>query len=191
MTLEDIKRVQEKFIAAAIRCKKAGYDGVELHGAHSYLIAQFFSKYYNRRTDAYGGSLENRCRFIDEIIAGIRAKLGRYPISVRICGDEMTDEPASSRWRTAWRSAATWRPRHRLHQHFQFGQLLERQRQLRALLLHPRLEEARGQGLQGGAVHPRHRHQHHQGPGFRRIFAGGGVSDFVAWAAASSRTRSS
>ena len=57
MTLEDIKRVQEKFIAAAIRCKKAGYDGVELHGAHSYLIAQFFSKYYNRRTDAYGGSL--------------------------------------------------------------------------------------------------------------------------------------
>ena len=93
MTLEDIKRVQEKFIAAAIRCKKAGYDGVELHGAHSYLIAQFFSKYYNRRTDAYGGSLENRCRFIDEIIAGIRAKLGRYPISVRICGDEMTDEP--------------------------------------------------------------------------------------------------
>jgi len=68
MTLEDIKRVQEKFIAAAIRCKKAGYDGVELHGAHSYLIAQFFSKYYNRRTDAYGGSLENRFLFIDEII---------------------------------------------------------------------------------------------------------------------------
>ena len=93
MTLEDIQRVQEKFIAAAVRCKKAGYDGVELHGAHSYLIAQFFSKYYNRRTDEYGGSLENRCRFIDEIIAGIRAKLGRYPISVRICGDEMTDEP--------------------------------------------------------------------------------------------------
>lgn len=93
MTLEDIKRVQDKFVAAAVRCKKAGYDGVELHGAHSYLIAQFFSKYYNRRTDAYGGSLENRCRFIDEIIDGIRAKLGRYPISVRICGDEMTPEP--------------------------------------------------------------------------------------------------
>ena len=93
MTLEDIKRVQDKFVAAAVRCKKAGYDGVELHGAHGYLIAQFFSKYYNHRTDAYGGSLENRCRFIDEIIAAIRAKLGRYPISVRICGDEMTPEP--------------------------------------------------------------------------------------------------
>lgn len=93
MTPEDIRRVQEKFVAAAVRCKKAGYDGVELHGAHGYLIAQFFSKYYNRRTDAYGGSVENRCRFIDEIIAGIRAKLGRYPIFVRICGDEMTPEP--------------------------------------------------------------------------------------------------
>ena len=90
MTLEDIARVQQKFVDAAVRCKKAGYDAVELHGAHGYLIAQFFSKYYNRRTDAYGGSVENRCRFIAEIIAGIRAKLGRYPILVRMCGDEMT-----------------------------------------------------------------------------------------------------
>lgn len=91
MTLEDIKRVEQKFIDAAVRCQKAGYDAVELHGAHGYLIAQFFSKYYNRRTDAYGGSVENRCRFIAEIIAGIRAKLGpRFPIIVRMCGDEMT-----------------------------------------------------------------------------------------------------
>ena len=93
MTLEDIKRVEEKFIAAAVRCKKAGYDGVELHAAHGYLMTQFISKYYNRRTDEYGGSVENRCRFITEVIAGIRAKLGRYPISVRMCGDEMTPEP--------------------------------------------------------------------------------------------------
>jgi len=93
MTLEDIKRVQDKFVAAAVRCKKAGYDGVELHAAHGYLMTQFISKYYNRRTDEYGGSVENRCRFITEVIAGIRAKLGRYPISVRMCGDEMTPEP--------------------------------------------------------------------------------------------------
>ena len=92
MTLEDIKRVQDKFVAAAVRCKKAGYDGVELHAAHGYLMTQFLSEYYNRRTDAYGGSLENRCRFIDEVIAAIRAKLGNYPISVRICGDEMTPQ---------------------------------------------------------------------------------------------------
>lgn len=90
MTLEDIRRVQQKFIDAAVRCKKAGYDAVELHGAHGYLIAQFFSKYYNRRTDEYGGSVENRCRFLTEIIAGIREKLGRFPILVRMCGDEMT-----------------------------------------------------------------------------------------------------
>lgn len=90
MTLEDIQRVQQKFVDAALRCKKAGYDGVELHGAHGYLIAQFFSKYYNRRTDAYGGSAENRARFVTEIIAQIRARLGRYPILVRMCGDEMT-----------------------------------------------------------------------------------------------------
>ena len=91
MTLEDIKRVQDKFVAAAVRCKKAGYDGVELHAAHGYLMTQFISKYYNRRTDDYGGSVENRCRFIAEIIAGIREKLGKnFPILVRMCGDEMT-----------------------------------------------------------------------------------------------------
>lgn len=90
MTLEDIRRVQQKFVDAAVRCRKAGYDGVELHGAHGYLIAQFFSKYYNRRADAYGGSVENRCRFIAEIIAAIREKLGRFPILVRMCGDEFT-----------------------------------------------------------------------------------------------------
>lgn len=90
MDREDIRRVQQKFVDAAVRCKKAGYDGVELHGAHGYLIAQFFSKYYNRRTDEYGGSVENRCRFLTEIIAAIRDKLGGYPILVRMCGDEMT-----------------------------------------------------------------------------------------------------
>ena len=90
MTKEDIARVQQKFIAAAVRCRQAGYDAVELHGAHGYLIAQFFSKYYNRRHDEYGGSVENRCRFIAEIITGIRQRLGRFPILVRMCGDEMT-----------------------------------------------------------------------------------------------------
>ncbi|MFI3173601.1 MAG: FAD-dependent oxidoreductase [Bacillota bacterium] len=92
MTLEDIERVQRKFVNAAVRCKKAGFDGVELHGAHSYLIAQFFSKYYNQRTDMYGGSVENRCRFVVDIIKAIRKKLGNYPLTVRISGDEMTKQ---------------------------------------------------------------------------------------------------
>lgn len=91
MSIDEIKMVQRKFVDAAIRCKKAGYDGVELHGAHSYLIGQFFSLYYNKRTDEYGGSFENRMRFVSEIIDGIREALGsRFPLSVRINGDEMT-----------------------------------------------------------------------------------------------------
>lgn len=93
MTKDDIRRIQQKFVDAAVRCQKAGYDAVELHGAHGYLIAQFFSKYYNRRQDEYGGSVKNRCRFIAEIIEQIRCRLGNFPIMVRMCGDEMTPEP--------------------------------------------------------------------------------------------------
>ncbi|MEE8716653.1 MAG: FAD-dependent oxidoreductase [Coriobacteriales bacterium] len=94
MTLDDIRRVQEKFVAAAVRCQKAGYDGVELHGAHGYLIAQFFSKYYNRRTDEYGGSVENRCRFVAEVVRAIREECGpRFAVTMRMCGDEFTDVP--------------------------------------------------------------------------------------------------
>lgn len=96
MTLEEIGQVQQKFIDAAVRCEKAGFDGVELHGAHSYLIAQFFSKYYNRRTDAYGGSFDNRMRFISEIIDGIKKVLPSYPLLVRISGDEMTPDIAGT-----------------------------------------------------------------------------------------------
>lgn len=93
MTVDEIKEIEQKFVDAAVRAKKAGYDGVELHGAHSYLIGQFFSPYYNKRTDEYGGSFANRMRFIDEIIDGIRAALGKnFPLSVRICGDEMTPD---------------------------------------------------------------------------------------------------
>lgn len=92
MTIEEIKAVQQKFIDAAVRCQKAGYDGVELHGAHSYLIAQFFSKYYNKRTDEYGGDVENRTRFISEIIEGIR-KVVRpdFVVGMRMSGDEMVE----------------------------------------------------------------------------------------------------
>lgn len=90
MTLEDIKSVQKKFVDAAVRCQKAGYDGVELHGAHSYLIAQFFSKYYNKRTDAYGGDVEGRTRFATEIIDEIRkAVRPDFVVGIRISGDEM------------------------------------------------------------------------------------------------------
>lgn len=92
MTIEQIKTLTAEFIAAAGRAQKAGADGVELHGAHGYLIQQFLSPYTNRRTDEYGGSLENRMRFLQEIIQGIRKECGAgFPISVRLSVEEFYD----------------------------------------------------------------------------------------------------
>ena len=62
------------FIAAAVRAEKAGFDGVELHGAHGYILCQYFSSSINHRDDEYGGSLENRYRILEEIIAGVRSQ---------------------------------------------------------------------------------------------------------------------
>lgn len=89
LTMEEVHAMVEKFVAGAVRAKAAGYDGVELHAAHGYLLEQFLSPYTNHRTDAYGGSMENRMRILTEIIEGIHEKCGRdYPISVRITVDE-------------------------------------------------------------------------------------------------------
>ena len=76
MTKEDILRIQNYFVQAAIRAKKAGFDGVEIHGAHLTLVSLFSSKKYNRRIDEYGGNEENRARFITEIIKKIRKAVG-------------------------------------------------------------------------------------------------------------------
>ncbi|MBQ9662824.1 MAG: FAD-dependent oxidoreductase [Oscillospiraceae bacterium] len=91
MSKAEIQLVEDNFIEGAVRAKLAGFDGVELHAAHNYLLYQFLSPYFNRREDEYGGSVENRTRVLAEIIAGIRARLGRnYPIFVRFPGDEFT-----------------------------------------------------------------------------------------------------
>lgn len=91
MTVEEIKIVEQRFIDAAVRAQKAGFDGVELAGSHGYLLHQFLSPYYNDRTDEYGGSIENCLRIYTEIVQGIKARLGRdFPVSVRFCGDEFT-----------------------------------------------------------------------------------------------------
>ena len=76
LTLYEVHRLRGDFIAAAVRCQQAGYDGVEVHGAHGYILCQFLSTETNRRDDEYGGSLENRARIIHEILAGIRAQCG-------------------------------------------------------------------------------------------------------------------
>jgi 2,4-dienoyl-CoA reductase-like NADH-dependent reductase (Old Yellow Enzyme family) len=74
LTLSEVEQLREDFIAAAVRAERAGFDGVELHGAHGYILSQFMSSTYNRREDRYGGSLENRCRLVYEIIDGIRTR---------------------------------------------------------------------------------------------------------------------
>ncbi|KAL8933264.1 MAG: hypothetical protein Q9216_006444 [Gyalolechia sp. 2 TL-2023] len=74
-SLEEIKTITESFIHAAEYLQQAGYDGIQLHGAHGYLLSQFLSPTTNLRTDQYGGSLENRSRLIMEIAQGIRARL--------------------------------------------------------------------------------------------------------------------
>ena len=76
MTKDDILRIQDYFVQGAIRAKKAGYDGVEIHGAQLSLVSLFSSTKFNRRNDEYGGSDENRSRFIVEIVKKIREAIG-------------------------------------------------------------------------------------------------------------------
>ncbi|MDR1174899.1 MAG: FAD-dependent oxidoreductase [Treponema sp.] len=87
---DEIKTLVERYAQAAALCKKAGYDGVEIHAAHGYLIAQFLSRYFNKRVDEYGGSFENRFRFLHEILTAVRQAVGaQFPVSVRFSADEM------------------------------------------------------------------------------------------------------
>lgn len=89
MSIEQIEEMVNKFVDAAVRIKNAGIDGVEVHGAHGYLINQFLSPYTNKRTDKYGGNLENRMRFLEEIVVGIKEKCGKdFPLLVRLSVDE-------------------------------------------------------------------------------------------------------
>ncbi len=89
LAVGDIHRVQEAFVRTAERAREAGYDGVEIICSAGYLVTQFLSPLTNRRTDEYGGSFENRTRFVREIIASMRARLGDdYPITVRMAGND-------------------------------------------------------------------------------------------------------
>ena len=80
----------EYFAAAAVRAQKAGFDGVELHAAHTYILAGFLSPYYNRRDDEYGGPLENRARLLLETIRAVKARTGSdFPVWIRLDGEEL------------------------------------------------------------------------------------------------------
>jgi len=93
LTSEEIAALVAKFAEAAERAKKAGFDGVEIHGAHGYLISEFLSPLSNHRQDAYGGSIENRARFLLEVIEAIRERVGRdYPVWCRLSAMEIGAE---------------------------------------------------------------------------------------------------
>ena len=84
MEIEEVYDLIEKFAEAAWRIQQAGFDMVELHGAHGYMIAQFLSPYTNKRNDRFGGPLKNRMRFILEIISRLSIMCTNFPIGVNI-----------------------------------------------------------------------------------------------------------
>jgi 2,4-dienoyl-CoA reductase-like NADH-dependent reductase (Old Yellow Enzyme family) len=88
ITEKEIRELIEAFTLAALRAKSAGFDGVELHSAHGYLLSQFLSPIYNRRTDAFGGSVENRIRIHLEILKAIRDKTGPFPVLIKMNGQD-------------------------------------------------------------------------------------------------------
>lgn len=90
MTIDEIATLVDDFGSAAGRAKEAGFDGIELHCAHGYLLAEFLSPAINRRVDQYGGCFANRVRIVDEIIVSMRERVGEdFPIIVRVSSDDL------------------------------------------------------------------------------------------------------
>ena len=95
---DEVKILRDDFISAAVRAKDSGYDGVELHGAHGYILCQFLSASINNREDEYGGSLENRSRIIFEIIDGIRSTCGsNFLLGIRLSPERFGIKLAESK----------------------------------------------------------------------------------------------
>jgi 2,4-dienoyl-CoA reductase-like NADH-dependent reductase (Old Yellow Enzyme family) len=85
LTTAEVRRAVDDFVAAAVRAETAGFDGVEVHGAHGYLVGQFLDGRHNLRTDGYGDSLEDRSRFLFEVLTGIRSSTGAgFQLGVRL-----------------------------------------------------------------------------------------------------------
>lgn len=92
LSVEGIRDIVDKFADGSVRAREAGFELVEIHGAHGYLVNQFLSGYSNNRTDEYGGSIVNRSRFAREIVEAIRTRLGpEFPISFKISAQEFVD----------------------------------------------------------------------------------------------------
>ncbi len=89
LTIEEISEIVDLFAQAAVRAKKAGFEGIEIHAGHGYLLSQFLSPLSNKRQDLYGGSIENRARILIEVLSAIRKSVGNnYPLWCRMNGQE-------------------------------------------------------------------------------------------------------
>jgi 2,4-dienoyl-CoA reductase-like NADH-dependent reductase (Old Yellow Enzyme family) len=85
MTSDQIDETLHRFVVSAVKAEQAGFDGVEIHGAHGYLLSQFLSPLANRRTDAWGGSLEDRARLLLEIVEAVRASVSpSFTVAVKL-----------------------------------------------------------------------------------------------------------
>ena len=93
LTKEDLTELADCWGRAALRARQAGFDSVELHGAHGYLLSQFLSPFTNRRTDEYGGSAERRMRFPLEVLRRVREYVGPdFPVGYRLSAEERLEE---------------------------------------------------------------------------------------------------
>ncbi|MFO7861902.1 MAG: NADH:flavin oxidoreductase [Desulfosalsimonas sp.] len=92
LSIKEIHQIRDKFRDAAKRAKQAGFDMVELHGGTGYLLAQFVSPHTNKRTDEYGGSLENRMKLPLEVLGAVRDAVGDFPVGYRFLADEFLDD---------------------------------------------------------------------------------------------------
>jgi 2,4-dienoyl-CoA reductase-like NADH-dependent reductase (Old Yellow Enzyme family) len=93
LSREEIGSICDAFGKAALRAKSAGFDGVQIHAAHGYLLSEFLSPFFNRRTDAYGGCLENRARIVLEVLQSIRVSVGKeYPVMIKLNSEDFVDE---------------------------------------------------------------------------------------------------
>ncbi len=107
MNQDDIDYVVKGYAAAAVRARKAGFDGVQIHCAHGYLFSQFLSPFYNKRTDKYGGSLENRIRIVAQTYEQVRKAVGAdYPILVKMNVTDFLDDGISTE--DAYQAAKTY-----------------------------------------------------------------------------------
>lgn len=92
MTKSEIFQIIEDFKKAAVRAKKVGFDGIQIHAAHGYLLSQFLSPFFNKRKDRYGGSIENRARLILEILLAIRTELGKqFAVIIKLNSEDFME----------------------------------------------------------------------------------------------------